>query len=49
MLDDMDKDMEVNDYGFKCPSDQTCAQRCERYLDPKAHKTKRVLKEKGYL
>ena len=49
MLDDMDKDLKVNDYGFKCSSDQTCAQRCERYLDPKAQKTKKVLKEKGYL
>ena len=49
MLEDMNKDMEVNEYGFKCPSDQTCAQRCERYLDPNAHKTKEILKEKGYL
>ena len=49
MLEDMNKDMEVNKYGFKCPSNQTCAQRCEKYLDPNAHKTKEILKEKGYL
>ena len=49
MIDDMKKDMSVNEYGFKCPSNQTCAERCEKYLNPNHHKTKEVLKNKGYL
>ena len=49
MIDDMNKDMGVNEYGFKCPSNQTCAERCEKYLNPNAHKTKEILKNKGYL
>lgn len=49
MIDDMNKDMSVNEYGFKCPSNQTCAERCEKYLNPNAHKTKEILKNKGYL
>lgn len=49
MFTDMKKDMAVNKYGFKCPSDQSCAQRCEKFINKEHIKTKEVLKQKGYL
>ena len=49
MAKDSAGDLAVNDYGFKCPSTQTCAQRCEKFLNPKHIKTKEFLKGKGYL
>lgn len=43
------EDLAVNEYGLRCPKEQSCSQRCERYLNPNHKKTKERLREEGYL
>ncbi|TGY49463.1 RHS repeat protein [Rodentibacter caecimuris] len=49
MINDMNEDIDVNEYGFKCPTEHTCSQRCEKYINSNHLKTKKILKDKGYL
>lgn len=49
MEKDSAKDIAVNEYGLKCPKEESCSQRCEKYLNPNHNKTKDILRKEGYL
>jgi len=49
MLEDNLSDSRVNSHGFSCPSDQTCSDRCDRYIPEDHLETRARLREMGYL
>ncbi|MBT2786314.1 RHS repeat-associated core domain-containing protein [Halomonas sp. ISL-106] len=49
MLEDNLSDLRVNEYGFSCPPDQSCSDRCGRYIPEDHLKTRARLQEMGYL
>ncbi|MBV6818839.1 type IV secretion protein Rhs [Rahnella sp. PD12R] len=44
MLRDNLADLEVNSYGLSCPSQTSCSDRCEKYIDSSSIETKKKLR-----
>ncbi|MGK9175863.1 RHS domain-containing protein, partial [Yokenella regensburgei] len=49
MVLDNAEDLKVNAYGITCPAEETCSDRCKKFIDPEHKKTIKLLIEEGYL